>query len=87
MLRRGGSGERSGSGSESSSSSGSESGRRSSERTGDGEGMSMGLPPIRAGFPFYEEVLVAAEREQQQHGRRSGEGKKRMWRRSLGGVR
>ncbi|PVH87434.1 hypothetical protein DL98DRAFT_581447 [Cadophora sp. DSE1049] len=85
MHGRAGSGERSGSGS--SSSSGSESGRGSSERIVDGEGMSMGLPPIRVGFPFYEEVLVAAEREQQQHGRRSGEGKRRMFRRSLGGVR
>lgn len=54
----------------------------------DGEGVSVGLPPIRVGFPFYEEVLVAAERDgQQQHGRRSNEGKRRMFRRSFGGVR
>lgn len=61
----------------SSSSNSSEGERRSSER--DGEGMSVGLPAIRVGFPFYEEVLLAAERKQ----RRSGE-KRRMFRGSRG---
>ncbi|KAH7354945.1 hypothetical protein BKA65DRAFT_475419 [Rhexocercosporidium sp. MPI-PUGE-AT-0058] len=81
-----------GSGSSGSSAMGSSSGsedRRSSER--DGEGMSMGLPPVRAGFPFYEEVLLAAEREKESERghrlERSGEGKRSLWRRSLGGVR
>lgn len=46
--------------------------------------MSMGLPAIRVGFPFYEEVLLAAEQEREGHGRRSGEGKRRLWSRSWG---
>ncbi len=45
-----------------------------------GSGVVGTSPPIRVGFPYYEEVLVSAERD----GKKSGEGKREKFRRSLG---
>lgn len=47
---------------------------------GGGNGVTGTSPPIRVGFPYYEEVLVSAERQ----GRKSCEGKRKRFRRSLG---